>query len=209
MDSNHHRRVELQSPADFTFLEGNVKQAARQKIDLHLPPSAAPVGEDELRKKVEELVDEYIRNTFAAAKQNISINGMDTEEVEKQAVGEEFEPFDSRLKDRLEALTVQKNSLVEKVADLRRTAPTLAAQAYQTAFLQESDQWEQEYRMREAQALQAPERVLDLDELKRWDEVQRMWERGTEGLGMLKGGLPETRARLERAEGVVGYLEGK
>jgi len=56
MDSVHYRRVELQSPADFTFLEGNVKRAARRKIDLHLPPSAAPVGEDELRKKVEELV---------------------------------------------------------------------------------------------------------------------------------------------------------
>lgn len=58
MDPAHHRRVELQSPADFTFLEGNVKRAARQKIDLHLPPSAAPAGEDELRKKVEELVEQ-------------------------------------------------------------------------------------------------------------------------------------------------------
>lgn len=209
MDSVHHRRVELQSPADFTFLEGNVKRAARRKIDLHLPPSAAPVGEDELRKKVEELVEQYIRNTFAAAKQNISINGMDTEEVERHEVGEEFEPFDSRLKDRLEALTAQKNSLVEKVADLRRTAPALAAQAYQAAFLQESEQWEQEHRTREAKALQASDSVLDLGELRRWDEVQRTWERGAEGLGALKGGLPETRARLERAGEVVGYLEGK
>jgi kinetochor protein Mis14/NSL1 len=123
--------------------------------------------------------------------------------------GTEFEPFDSRLKDRLEALTAQKNSLVEKVADLRRTAPALAAQAYQAAFLQESEQWEQEYRTREAKALQAPESVLDLGELRRWDEVQRTWERGAEGLGALKGGLPETRARLERAGEVVGYLEGK
>ena len=123
--------------------------------------------------------------------------------------GTEFEPFDSRLKDRLEALTAQKNSLVEKVADLRRTAPALAAQAYQAAFLQESEQWEQEHRMREAKALQAPESVLDLGELRRWDEMQRMWERGAEGLGALKGGLPETRARLERADEVVGYLVGK
>ena len=121
----------------------------------------------------------------------------------------EFEPFDSRLKDRLEALTAQKNSLVEKVADLRRTAPALAAQAYQAAFLQESEQWEQEHRMQKAKALQVPESVLDLGELRRWDEVQRTWERGAEGPGALKGGLPETRARLERASEVVGYLEGK
>jgi len=31
---------------------------------------------------------QYIRNTFAAAKQNISINGMDTEEVERHEIGE-------------------------------------------------------------------------------------------------------------------------
>lgn len=54
-----HRRVELQAPADLAYLIANVKRAARQKIDLHLPPSAAPEGgEDVLRRRVEELVDE-------------------------------------------------------------------------------------------------------------------------------------------------------
>lgn len=42
----------------------------------------------------------------------------------------------------------------------------------------------------------------------RWDEVRATWERGTEGLGALKGGLTESVARMERVGGVVEYLEG-
>ena len=52
-----HRRIELQSPADFTYLSSTARRAARQKIDLHLP-APADGGEDTLRRRVEELVDE-------------------------------------------------------------------------------------------------------------------------------------------------------
>jgi kinetochor protein Mis14/NSL1 len=53
-----HRKIELQSPDDLTFLMDNVSRLARDRIDLHLPPSAAPEGEDALRRRVEELVQE-------------------------------------------------------------------------------------------------------------------------------------------------------
>ncbi|KAK5295726.1 hypothetical protein LTR16_000709, partial [Cryomyces antarcticus] len=53
-----HRKIELQSPSDLSYLVQNVSRAARQKIDLHLPPSAAPEGEDALRRRVEELVEQ-------------------------------------------------------------------------------------------------------------------------------------------------------
>lgn len=54
-----HRKVELQSPADLAYLLANVQRAARQKIDTHFPPEAAPEGgEDAMRRRVEELVDE-------------------------------------------------------------------------------------------------------------------------------------------------------
>lgn len=54
-----HRKIELQSPADLTYLIANVSRAAREKIDKHLPPDAAPEGkEDAMRRKVEVLVDE-------------------------------------------------------------------------------------------------------------------------------------------------------
>lgn len=52
-----HRKIELQSPADLTYLIANVSRAARLKLDRHLPPDAAPEGEDALRRRVEQLVE--------------------------------------------------------------------------------------------------------------------------------------------------------
>lgn len=54
-----HRKIELQSPADLTYLLANASTAARKRIDVHFPPNAAPEGaEDPMRRKVEELVDQ-------------------------------------------------------------------------------------------------------------------------------------------------------
>lgn len=78
-----HRKIELQSPADLTYLIANVSRAAREKIDKHLPPDAAPDGkEDEMRNRVEELVDGYIKNVFVGAKSSMSVNGMEVGEME-------------------------------------------------------------------------------------------------------------------------------
>ncbi|KAF2835648.1 hypothetical protein M501DRAFT_324567 [Patellaria atrata CBS 101060] len=205
-----HRKIELQAPGDLAFLEQNARKAARERIDLHLPPSAAPVGgEDKLRGRVEELVEEFLTHTFAAAKQNICVNGMDLEENGTRNVGEDFEPLDTRLADRLRALEQAKESLITKVADLRRTAPALAARQFQSAYgaydagLQQRRQEEEDGAVREAQG----ER-LEVERVERWDEVEGSWERATEGLVGLRG-VTETVARLVRAGEVVGYLEGK
>lgn len=56
-----HRKIELQSPADLTYLIANVSRAAREKLDTHLPPDAVAGGEDAMRKRVGELVDEVGR----------------------------------------------------------------------------------------------------------------------------------------------------
>lgn len=61
-----HRKVELQAPADLTYLIANATRAAREKLDTHFPPDAAQggegkdgkQGEDVMRRRVEELVDE-------------------------------------------------------------------------------------------------------------------------------------------------------
>ena len=45
--------------------------------------------------------------------------------------------------------------------------------------------------------------------LQRQEEVERNWEKAVLGLQRLNQGLPETRARLERAGDVVGYLGGE
>lgn len=76
-----HRKIELQSPADLTYLVGKVSTAAREKLDKHLPPSADADASDPMRRKVEELVDDYVRSTFEMAKDGIAVNGMDGKEM--------------------------------------------------------------------------------------------------------------------------------
>ena len=85
MDAHaHHRKIDLQSPSDLTYLLNNIKTAAQQKLDLAIPPSAAPEGEDAYRSKVEELVQEvsfllirYPRFPIAFALERFS----DTEDI--------------------------------------------------------------------------------------------------------------------------------
>ena len=60
----HSRKVDIQSPTDLLYLRSHLSRAALQKLDLHFPPTAAPDGEDILRSRVAELVDE-VRLFFA------------------------------------------------------------------------------------------------------------------------------------------------
>jgi kinetochor protein Mis14/NSL1 len=57
--SGHHRKIELQAPEDLTYLLANVRRAATARIDEAFPPVEG-AGEDELRTRIEELIDEVI-----------------------------------------------------------------------------------------------------------------------------------------------------
>jgi kinetochor protein Mis14/NSL1 len=60
MAASQYRKIELQSPADLTYLYTNTVAFSRQKLDLHLPPSADhdPKTPDPMKERVKELVDE-------------------------------------------------------------------------------------------------------------------------------------------------------
>ncbi|PLB40867.1 uncharacterized protein BDW47DRAFT_123396 [Aspergillus candidus] len=134
-----HRRIELQSPADLTYLHANTVSLSRQKLDLHLPPSAT--GDDEpdpMRERVRELVDEFISRTFSTASTSISINGLDSSSEQfpfpaaftgpTETV--EYEPYDANLAARVTSLYAQLEALTTSVAKLRREAPARAAEDY-------------------------------------------------------------------------------
>ena len=53
---NAHRKLELQSPQDLAYLVAAAQREALKKLDKHFPPDAAPEGEDEMRKRIAELV---------------------------------------------------------------------------------------------------------------------------------------------------------
>ncbi|KAH3944099.1 hypothetical protein HBI56_032510 [Parastagonospora nodorum] len=212
MDTQH-RKIELQSPSDLTFLTSQIRTAARQKLDLHLPPVSDSSEPDELRRQVEDLVDAFVAQVLAGMKGNISINGMDVEgaidgegTVEATMEGverEEFEPFDEKLRGKVGSAIARRDALVGKISAHRRTTGEAAAKAFQQQFEREN----------EVVAKQVVEEgdmdIAGVDALEREEEVRRNWERAVEGLGRLNKGLPETRARLERAGDVVGYLGGE
>jgi hypothetical protein len=78
ISSSEHRKIDLQSPADLAHIHTQLSRAARDKIDRALPPAAAPEGaEDLLRRRVEELVDGYVRELWDGVRQNVRVNGMD------------------------------------------------------------------------------------------------------------------------------------
>ncbi|KAF2687803.1 hypothetical protein K458DRAFT_293939 [Lentithecium fluviatile CBS 122367] len=222
-----HRKIELQSPADLTHLTTKIRTLARQKLDLHLPPHQDTAEPDELRRQVEDLVDAFVATVLSGMRHNISINGIDVvqrsvenkdgvedvqmEGLEEPSVAEveEFEPFDEKLRGRLASTAQKRDQLISKISQHRRTTPALAARAFEHQFSREMEELEKARAEGERLSVEgAQEAVVGVEGLKRKREVERSWQRAVEGLGRLNGGLPETRARLERCGDVVGYLEG-
>ncbi|RMY11842.1 hypothetical protein D0867_07950 [Hortaea werneckii] len=210
-----HRKIELQSPADLTYLIANVSRAAREKIDKHLPPDAASEGEDAMRKRVEQLVEEYIRNTFNAAKNSMSINGMDSREMDaelaKAQEGEgTIEPFDTKLAQRIQNLSAQIEQRTLDLANLRRNAPAETSKRFQDSFAKQTEDYDTRLQKDEQMKLdEARNTQMEIEEMERLDEMQNAWTKGTEQLQELRTGLGSTVARMEKAEKAVGVLEEK
>jgi kinetochor protein Mis14/NSL1 len=217
---SQHRKIELQSPADLTFLTNQLRTAARQKLDLHLPPVSDTSEPDELRRNVEDLVDAFVAQVLAGMRSNISINGIDvvqrsSEDDSEEAMEvdggnavekEEYEVFDEKLRGKLSSTVAKRDALISKISQHRRTTPGVAAAAFQSQFEKENEAL---LRGHEGVDVNVDMEVASVEALKREEEVSRNWQRAVEGLGRLNKGLPETRARLERAGDVVGYLGGE
>ncbi|KAL1873904.1 hypothetical protein Daus18300_003776 [Diaporthe australafricana] len=159
-----HRKIELQSPEDLTFLINNVRRAAEEHINAAFPPvdgqDDAGAGEDELRVRIEKLVADYISQTFTLAAPNLSINGFDldaktfpavylaspasppsssgrTLRTRRQPVVEEevrYEAFDGRKRARVEELAREEEDLMREIAALKRRVPAATAAGYADAF---------------------------------------------------------------------------
>ncbi|KAM7220652.1 putative kinetochore protein [Rhypophila decipiens] len=148
-----HRRIELQAPEDFSYLINNVRRAAADSINAAFPP--VPDGhdddhEDELRVRIEQMVDEYITKTFTYAAPNVSINGLPVDPsrflpsnrnssstlkngqmiLEPE---EQYEPFDARKRQRVEELAREEEDLLRSIASLKQRVPAATAQNWAKA----------------------------------------------------------------------------
>lgn len=221
MDSQH-RKIELQAPADLSYLTAQLRTAARQKLDLHLPSTGSEGEPDELRTNVEALVDAFVAQILAGMRSNISINGLDVvpalgEDGSREggtkvegAEQEEYEPFDDKLRGRLGTTVAKRDALIAKISQYRRTVPASSTQAFEQQWIQAQETEDANYQALLGKAVVVEdESILGVEGLERHAEVERNWERAVQGLERLNKGLPETRARLERCGNVVGYLGGE
>ncbi|KAI2603549.1 uncharacterized protein GGS25DRAFT_511849 [Hypoxylon fragiforme] len=149
-DSAAHRKIELQAHEDLAYLLANVRRAAAARIDEAFPPvdgadAGVRGGEgDELRTRIEELVNQYITNTFTLAVPNLSINGLPVDAAHFLSNGghptshplkpeEVYEPFDARKRARVEDLTREEEDLLRDIAALKKSVPQSAAAAWAEA----------------------------------------------------------------------------
>ncbi|KAK5714533.1 hypothetical protein LTR15_010715 [Elasticomyces elasticus] len=178
-----HRKIELQSPADLTYLIANVARAAREKLDKHLPPDAAPEGEDAMRKRVEELVDDILA---------------------------EIEPFDTKLAQRLQSLSAQIEHQTLQLANMRRTRPAETAQHFQKKLAESIEKDNIKLSEAEKEKIESAKGTsIDPGHIERVDEMQSTWQNGSEELVALKSGLGGTVARLEKAQVAVDVVQEK
>ncbi|KAI2995148.1 hypothetical protein CBS147346_10093 [Aspergillus niger] len=218
MSTDHHRKIELQSPADFTYLYANTVALSRAKLDLHLPPSANPNdGPDPMRERVRELVDEYINRTFNSASPSISINGLDSTSPEwpfpaaftAPTEQVEYEAYDGKLASRVTSLYAQLESLTTTVAQLRRDAPGRAAKAYAEQLRRALREDEQETEEEEEEEEEMKEEEDEEGQQQQGgDQDTEMTDAGsTTASTQRKGPMTRSRAKLEVSLGTENEAE--
>ncbi|CRK20946.1 Kinetochore protein mis14 like [Verticillium longisporum] len=215
-ESTEQRRIELQAPEDLAYLLSNVRRAAQDHLNDAFPPMEGNAGdEDELRIQIEKHVNEYITKTFTHAAPNLSLNGLPAEpkvflapDADAQTALEpqvEYEPWDARLRQKVEDLARQEEELLNEIAALKKTVPSDVA-GEQTRRLKEArtrDEEELAERKRQAD-LESAE--LDVGVLERQDGVESAHRSAIEGLGKVKREMPSTVAKMERARVAGEYV---
>ncbi|CAF9930764.1 MAG: hypothetical protein GOMPHAMPRED_005731 [Gomphillus americanus] len=211
--SEHQRKVELQSHGDLIYLQNAILIAAHQKIDLHLPPSAAQGTEDDFRNKVTALVEQYVHDTLNLALPSLSINGLDTTPSSLSSSTDSpdldsshYEAYDTHLAQRLRELYATLEAETTKVASLRRAAPKRAADEFIAALNQDIEAGDREYQARRMELGQWEPPLLQDVGFGDRDDVQQAWDAGVRDLDALRN-VTKVKADLERAIRVATEVE--
>lgn len=203
-----HRKIELQSPQDLTYLIANITTHAHSKLTSKLPADASP----ECRQRTQALIDTYIASLIDSAKPSISINGLDATDPSLSTLlsTEELDPFDPKLATRVQSLSAQIESQTLQLANLRRKAPQETAQAFIRSFEKQGEEYElklKEDREKRMEAARAVDVSGSVGEVERVEEMEATLERGRGELEALKRDVGPTVERMERARKAVEVVE--
>ncbi|KAG9237859.1 hypothetical protein BJ875DRAFT_114193 [Amylocarpus encephaloides] len=218
------RKIELQSIEDLSFLVGNIRRGANEKINEALPPVEGE-GEDAMRKRVEEDAHAYVNKVFQLIGPNITINGLSPDRQlikstlssttsSSSGVIEEHEPFNHKLFEKAKDNARQEEDLIEEIAALRRKVPTAVVEKTKKKFKDETEADDEALgvvvgRMEEAESeARIGGTVLGVGSLERQEGVERNWSGGVKGLERVMDTLPEVVARCQRAGKAEEYVNG-
>lgn len=162
---------------------------------------------------------QYINKTFTLAAPSVSINGFDADpdlflssdgalgadSGAQQEPQVEYEPWDGRLRDRVEDLARQEEELLNEIAALKKSVPASVAAAYARRLKEEAARDEEALQERKKQPV-FEEVALDVPLLERQEAVEDTHRKAVEGLGRVKREMPATVARMERARVAGEYV---
>ncbi|KAI1184582.1 hypothetical protein F5B17DRAFT_442515 [Nemania serpens] len=212
------RKIELQVPEDLAYLIANVRRAAVARIDEAFPP-VDDSSEDVLRTRIEQLVDEYITQTFTLASPNLTINGLPidashflspsssssaTQNSLTTALTPEevYEPFDARKRARVEALTAEEEDLLRDIARLKKSVPGAVAAAWADAARKGVKDDEEAL----DKTKKKKSTTLVIEPLERQEALEAGFGNAVRGLGRLKREMPAVVARMEKARKAGEYV---
>lgn len=122
----------------------------------------------------------------------------------------ELEPFDTKLAQKIQALSAQIEYQTLQLANLRRKAPRDTAEQFKTAFERQAVEYEKRLENeRLARMKAAQEMNVGVGEVKRVEEMQGTWQRGNEDLKRLNEGMSGTVGKLEKAQRAVEVVGEK
>lgn len=120
----------------------------------------------------------------------------------------EIEPYDTKLAQRVQALSSQIENHTLQLANLRRTAPVETSQRFQDSFTRQAEDYDARLQKEQEEKLnEAKNTNLDIGDMQRLDEIQSTWQNGSDNLMSLKSGLGGTVAKMERAQQAADVLQ--
>lgn len=210
MDSSHSQSSDLHSKLqlvaeDVRFLKQQFKDAAEAKIDVNLDCDK----NDPVRKRVDEIVQQFISDTFEMSKHAMIIDGEEMGDKDLSVVLErddDVEPFDLALNDRLRQLYAQVDEKTLEVTQLRRTVPFEAIQVYsnnkldpKSLSINETDENNTNNNDDENEEIQKENYTLS-------NRAQMDYTNALTLLSNLKQKVPDELIELEKLEQTINYL---
>jgi kinetochor protein Mis14/NSL1 len=188
-----------------------------------LPTSPYPLTNQQLTN---DTCTQYILKTFTLASPNLTINGLplsnpsalltppsNGDNPPEPQVHYEYEPFDSRKRDRIEQLISEEEDLLRSIAQLKRRVPQATASKWADATKAGIDADEELLRVvcervAEDGSVSGRKALEGMGELERQEGVETRWNEAVAGLGRLKRDMPAAVAKMERARVAAGYVSG-